>query len=189
MVACLNYSKFVTLKNGKRVEIRPPKAEDHLNLITFLRRAPKEQIQFCKEDFQDGQALAHWLGLNDARRSIFLIAVDLENHHPVGSINLTCGRLADHKVGEIQQIVVDFPFQGFGLGSLLLDSLIYLASKTKLNWLKAEVVTDLKALVKAFESRGFKAKTILEDYYVDKLGNTYDVALMMLPLAGNQKNF
>lgn len=186
MIPYCNYSKFATLKNGRRVEIRLPREEDRGGLVSFLQRTPKEDVQFCKEDIKNLRLVDCWLGNQNSRRVIFLIAMDMEDRLPVASINLSCGQHADLKVGEIQQILVDQPFQGFGLGSLLLDSLIYLASLAKLNWLKAEVVTDLKPVLKAFESRGFKSKALLEDYYVDFQGRTYDVALMMLPLQGNK---
>jgi L-amino acid N-acyltransferase YncA len=76
-----------------------------------------------------------------------------------------------------------------GVGSLLLDSLIYLAHKENLHWIKAEVVTELKSVTKAFESRGFKIKAFLEDYFTDLQGRMYDVALMMRPLLEEKVDF
>jgi GNAT superfamily N-acetyltransferase len=189
MVSHLQYSKFATLRNGRKVEIRPPREEDRSGLVSFLQRTSHGEVQFCKEDIKSPMVLDDWLGTQDSRRTIPLVAIDLEESRPVGSINLRCGQYADLKVGDIQQIVVDKVFQGLGLGSLLLDSLIYLALKARLNWLKAEVVTDLKAVVRAFESRGFKTKVILEDYFVDLQGNTYDVILLMLSLAEMKEDF
>ncbi len=182
MVTHFHYSKFATLKNGKRLEIRLPRDEDRDGLIKLLQRTPKEEVQFCKEDVKDLGLLDGWLRSQNSQRLIFLVAIDLEEFQPVASINLRCGQHTDVKVGEILQILVDKPFQGFGLGSMLLDSLIFLAAMAKLHWLKAEVVTDLKNVLRAFSSRGFQTKTILEDYFTDARGKTYDVALMMLSL-------
>ncbi len=182
MMPYCNYSKFATLKNGKRVEIRLPREEDRSGLISFLERTPKKDVQFCKDDLRDFRIVDSWLGNQHSQRGIFLVAMDLEDRQLVAGINLLCGRHADHKVGEIRHILVDQPFQGLGLGGLLLDCLIYLAAVAKLNWLKAEVATDLKLVVKAFECRGFQAKALLEDYFVDHLGKSHDVTLMVLPL-------
>jgi len=68
------------------------------------------------------------------------------------------------------------------LGSLILDGLIELAVKENLHWLKVEIVTEMKGIIKAFQSKGFKVKTILDDYFMDSKGTTVDVALMLRPL-------
>ncbi len=64
----------------------------------------------------------------------------------------------------------------------MMDELIDLASGERLHWLKAEIAVDLKNIVKAFQGKGFEIRAILEDYFKDSRGATYDVALMMLPL-------
>jgi ribosomal protein S18 acetylase RimI-like enzyme len=74
------------------------------------------------------------------------------------------------------------PFQGLGLGSLMLDALIELAVKDNLYWLKVEIVTEMKSIIKSFQSKDFKVKTILDDYFIDSKGTTFDVALMLRPL-------
>jgi GNAT superfamily N-acetyltransferase len=124
-----------------------------------------------------------------AHRGILLIALDLVTKKPAGSIYLEKGQGPALKVGEIQQVLVAQHLQGSGLGSLLLDSLIDFASKENLHWLKAEIVTELKNVIKAFESRGFKIKTFLEDYFTDLEGRMYDVALMVRSLLEHKVDF
>jgi len=45
-----------------------------------------------------------------------------------------------------------------------------------------EIVTKMKGIVKAFQSNGFEVKTILDDYFIDSKGTTFDVALMLRSL-------
>jgi GNAT superfamily N-acetyltransferase len=184
-----NYSKFCTLKNGLKLQIRTLNNGDHEGFVKFLEQTPKETLQFCQLDFRDQEVVNSWLDPAKAHQIISLVAMELDTKKPVASIYLKKGHNASLKVGEIQQVLVAQPLQGLGLGSLLLDSLIYLASKQNLHWLKAEVVTDLKTVTKAFESRGFKTKTILEDYFVDLQGKKYDVALMVRPLMAQEMDF
>jgi len=103
----------------------------------------------------------------------------------VASLNLSKGQQAAKNVGDIQQILVARPFQGLGLGSLIVDGLIEIAVKENLHWLKVEIVTEMKVIIKAFQSKGFKIKTILDDYFIDSKGTPYDVALMLRPLFKN----
>lgn len=91
----------------------------------------------------------------------------------VASLNLQKGQQAALHVDEIQQILVAKPLQGFGLGSLMLNELIDLATKENLYLLKVEMATDLKNVIKAFQSKGFKIRATLEDYYRDDKGKTY----------------
>jgi hypothetical protein len=74
------------------------------------------------------------------------------------------------------------------LGSLILDGLIELAVRENLHWLKVELITEMKKVIKAFQSKGFKIRTILDDYFIDSKGTTFDVALMLRPLIKNDED-
>jgi len=114
-----------------------------------------------------------------------LVALDVPTNRVVASVNLSKGQQATQNVGDIQQILVARPFQSLRLGSLILDGLIELAVKENLHWLKEEIATEMKEIIKAFESKGFHIQTILDDYFIDSKGTTFDVALMLRPLLKN----
>jgi RimJ/RimL family protein N-acetyltransferase len=65
----------------------------------------------------------------------------------------------------------------------MLDELILLANREKFHWLKAEVVTDQKQMIKALRNKGFQIRATLEDFFIRPDGETYDVVLMMLSLS------
>jgi GNAT superfamily N-acetyltransferase len=184
-----NYSNICKLKNGRKLLIRSLNNGDHEEFAKFILQTPEEVLQFCKLNIKGQGLVDSLLKPVKAHRGISLIALDLATKKPIGSIYLEKGQGPALKIGEIQQILVAQDLHGLGLGSLLLDSLIYLASQENLHWLKAEVVTELKSVTKAFESRGFKIKAFLEDYFTDLQGRMHDVALMVRPLLEHKVDF
>jgi uncharacterized protein (UPF0335 family) len=61
----------------------------------------------------------------------------------------------------------------------MLDEIINLAKLENLQILKAEVLTDHKGVLKAFKSKGFEMKCILDDFFLRRDGMTHDVALLI----------
>lgn len=183
------YRKFATLSNGKTVVIRFPNRRDRMGLIKFFQHAPDEDVQFCKEDVKNAKVIDYWLNQEYSHRIMALVAEDLATKQIVASLNLYRGQQAALHVGDIQQVLVARPLQGFGLGSLILDQLLYLAGKENLYWLKVEVNTELKKVIKAFQSRGFTVKATFDDYFRDLKGTTYDVVLMMRKLLREEEDF
>ena len=179
------YRKFVTLSNGKEVFIRLLNGQDRSGLIKFFQQAPLEDVQFCKQDVKSPMVIDAWMNQENGHNPLTLVALDVPTNRVVASLNLSKGQQAAKNVGDIQQILVARPFQGLGLGSLILDGLIELAVKENLHWLKVEIVTEMKEIIKAFQSKGFEIKTILDDYFIDSKGTTFDVALMLRPLLKN----
>ena len=178
------YCKFVTLSNGKEVLIRLLNGHDRSDLIKFFQQAPLEDVQFCKQDVKSPTVIDAWMNQENGHNPLTLVALDMPTNRVVASLILSKGQQAARYVGDIEQILVARPFQGLGLGSLIIEGLIELAVKENLHWLKVEVVTEMKRIIKAFQSKGFEVKTILDDYFTDSKGITFDVALMMRPLIG-----
>ncbi len=189
MESPFDYNNIFRLKNGVRLQIRPLNHADHEEFVKFIQQTPEEILQFCKLNIKDQDVVHSLLDPTKAHRGIALLALDLVTKKPIGSIYLEKGQGPALKVGEIQQLLVAQHLQGMGLGSLLLDTLISLASKKNLHWLKAEILTEMKSVTKAFESRGFKIKAFLEDYFTDLSGRMYDVALMVRPLLKHKVDF
>jgi ribosomal protein S18 acetylase RimI-like enzyme len=183
------YHKLTILNNGKKVKIRFLKEQDRDDLLGFLQQIPYEDIQFCKEDVKNAKVVDSWLNPENSHRTINLIAHDIETKLPVAFINLYRGQKGALNVGEIQQILVIRPLQGQGLGSRILDELIILAAGEQLCWLKVEVMTELKPVIQAFQSRDFEVRAIFEDYVMDGKGKMYDVALMMRPMRKKEIDF
>ena len=182
------YRKFITLSNGKEVLIRLLNGQDRSSLIKFFQQVPLEDVQFCKQDVKSPMVIDTWMNQGNRHNPLTLVAVDMPTNQVVASLNLSKGQQAAKNVGDIQQILVARPFQGLGLGSLVLEGLIELAVKDNLHWLKVEIVTELKGIIKAFQSKGFEVKAILDDYFIDSKETTFDVALMLRSLSNNNND-
>jgi GNAT superfamily N-acetyltransferase len=182
------YRKFATLRSGKRLIFRCLNDQDWENLIDLFRDTPDDDNQFLRHDLKGRKAMNDWLDLLKYPYVIPLVAVDTENLRIIGEADLHRGQGTSKHVGEIKQIFVSRPFQGLGVGSLMLQELIELAAKEDLRWLKAEVAADHKNAVKAFLGKGFKIKATLEDFFIRRDGSTYDVVLMSRPVInGNEE--
>jgi uncharacterized protein (UPF0335 family) len=62
------------------------------------------------------------------------------------------------------------------------------AKLENLQILKAEVLTDHKGVMKAFKSKGFDLKCILDEFFLRKDGMTHDVALLIRPVVRREES-
>lgn len=172
------YRKLFYLKNGKRLMLRFLHEGDRAELISLFQEAPPEDLRFCKNDLTNVKLLHHWLDHLDSPRLLPLVSVDLENNRIIAAASLLRGKHTAHHIGEVK-LFISKPFRNLGLGSKMLDELIQLATQEKLHWLRAEVVTEQKQMIKALRSKGFQIRVTLEDFFVRQDGVTHDVALLM----------
>jgi len=175
------YRKFVTLNNGKRVMLRFLNEQDREELIRLFQEAPEEDIRFLKQNVRDVKLVNSWVDQLNYRKVLLLVAVDLEGNRLIADATLHRGQHAAKHIAEVR-IFVSRPFRNLGLGSMMLDELINLSVKENLHWLKAEILADLKKVIKAFRSKGFEIRATLDDYFLRKDGVTHDVVLMLRPV-------
>ncbi len=181
MINYLAYRKFVNLKNGQRVMLRFLNEQDEEGLLRMFQEAPEEDTRFLKQDVKDVRLVKSWLKNINYRKVLPLMAVNLENNQLIADATLHRGKHAAKHIAEVR-IFVSRPYRNLGLGSLMLEELINLAFKEGLMWLKAEIISDHKNVIKAFQAKKFEVRTILEDYFIRKDGLTHDVVLMMRPV-------
>jgi RimJ/RimL family protein N-acetyltransferase len=178
MINYVTYRKFVTLRNGQRVMFRFLNGQDRENLLKLFQDAPDEDIRFLKQDVKDSKLIDYWIDNIDYQKVLPLVAVNMEDNSLIADATLHRGKHAGKHLGEIR-IFVSRSYRNQGLGSILLDEIINLAKLENLQILKAEVLTDHKGVLKAFKSKGFEMKCILDDFFLRRDGMTHDVALLI----------
>jgi RimJ/RimL family protein N-acetyltransferase len=154
-----SYSRFETLRDGRRVEIRALKAEDRADLLDAVSRmsdrsryyrffAPKraftdsEIAYFTEVDFVDHVALVAVLDGPDGRRI-------------VGG-----GRYIVTRPGRAEiAFGVDDAHQRLGIASALMRHLAAIARAAGLEELHAEVLPDNTPMLKVFERCGLAVTT------------------------------
>jgi RimJ/RimL family protein N-acetyltransferase len=186
MINYVTYRKFVTLRNGQRVMFRFLNSQDRENLLKLFQDAPDEDIRFLKQDVKDSKLIDYWTNNINYQKVLPLVAVNMEDNILIADATLHRGKHATKHVGEIR-IFVSRPYRNQGLGSIMLDELVNLAKLENLQILKAEVLTDHKGVLKAFKSKGFELKTILDDFFLRKDGMTHDVALLTRPVVRREE--
>ncbi len=186
MINYVTYRKFVTLKNGQRLMFRFLNNQDREQLLKLFQEAPEEDTRFLKQDVKNPKLIDYWIDHINYQKVLPLVAVNMEDNSIIADATLHRGKHASKHIGEIR-IFVSRPFRNQGLGSLMLDELINLAKLENLMILKAEVLTDHKGVLKAFRSKGFDLKCILDDFFLRKDGMTHDVALMVRPVVKREE--
>lgn len=186
MINYATYRKFITLKNGQRLMFRFLSAQDRENLLKLFLEAPEEDTRFLKQDVKNPKLINYWIDNINYQKVLPLVAVNLDDNQLVADATLHRGKHASKHLGEIR-IFVSRPYRNQGLGSLMLDELINLAKLENLQILKAEILTDHKGVLKAFKSKGFDLKCILDDFFLRKDGMTHDVALLVRPVVKREE--
>jgi|WetSurMetagenome_2_1015567.scaffolds.fasta_scaffold32100_2 RimJ/RimL family protein N-acetyltransferase len=172
------YRKFVPLKNQKRVMLRFLNEGDRQDLISLFQTSGDEDLRFCQYDLKDLNLLHRWLDHINSPRLFPLAAIDLENNQLIAAGTLLRGKHTASHIGEIKLFIAK-PFRNLGLGSTILDEMMLLAAQENLRWVKAEVVTDQKQMIRALHNKGFQVRANLEDFFMRKDGMTHDLLLMM----------
>ena len=183
------YRKFVTLKNGSRVLIRFLKDEDQTDITRFFQSAPPEDIRCLTYFSVNPRHLDLFLQDIDYTKNIPLVALETDKGKIIGAAFFSRGQGTVNNIGEVHCIFVTRPFQKLGLGSILLDECIYLAGKMDMLCLTAKIATELKDSIRAFRTKGFETKTMLEKYFRCRNGDLCDVVLMSLPLRPENVEF
>jgi RimJ/RimL family protein N-acetyltransferase len=181
------YRRLIHLKNGKRLMLRFLTEGDRQSLIDLFQKATWEDLWFFRHDLKNRSLLNYWLNHLDYQHVLPLVAMDLEDNQLVAAAVLWRGKRTAQHIGEIK-IFISQQFRNLGLGSKILDELNRFANQEKLHWVKAELVTDQKQLVKALRNKGFQIRATLEDFFMRQDGKTHDVLWMMLcPSEGKQE--
>jgi L-amino acid N-acyltransferase YncA len=181
MLNPISYRRLFTLSSGKKVKCRLLNGQDQDSLLNLYQTAPLEDTYFLNQDVKDMVPAKSHADQPTPRRTI-LVALDMDEGRLIAAAQMERGLGCAKHIGEIQQIFVARPFQNLGLGGLLLGELIELSRAEKLQWLKAEIVSENKSALKGFLSKGFKIKATLEDFFIGRDGATHDVVLVTRPL-------
>jgi len=158
--------KYVTtrrLKNGAEVLLRPIKAEDEGRFNELIKSLSAESMRFrffevFKEMTHD--TLARYCNLDYDRQIAIVAELQQSNGQIIGA-----GRVIaepDGKSGEFAVLVCD-PWQGFGLGSLLMDHIISVARDMRLAIIFAHVLSNNYKMIRLSEKKGFKMEMLDEE--------------------------
>ena len=174
------YPQEATLRDGRRVLIRPFAEKDVDALYDFFHRMPIEYRRFAWDNVDSRPLIESWGRDIDYGKVFPLIALDGNRIVADATLHRRDGgplRL----VGRVKWML-DPAFRGAGLGMILVQQLIKIARERGLRHLSCMLITDLEAdAVKTLEGLGFSS-LVQPGYGTDPDGNQHDMTKLILKL-------
>jgi GNAT superfamily N-acetyltransferase len=171
------YPKEMTLRNKRRVLVRPLESGDFERLHKFFLALPEGDRLFLRHDVSDPNVVRNWVNKIDFDRVIPLLALDGDEIIADGTLHLAQHGWLQH-VGGIRMVVAASHRQ-LGLGSLLARELVALAEQRGLEKLQAQMIEDDLGAIKMFKHLGFKPVALIKDVVKDRQGARRNLAIMM----------
>lgn len=181
-----NYRKTKILPGGARLLLRPLRKEDKEAFVDLFARAPREDLEWYRIDAADPDVVAGWVDNLDYRRVFPLVA--FVNDRLIGNATLHFGEHYHRHLAWVR-VFLDREYRRQGIGTLMLQSLIEIARRLGLYQLYAEVVTAQSQIISAFGDLGFHQATVLRDYFITSMGETLDMAILVLDLVERRGKF
>lgn len=174
------YPQEASLRDGRRVLLRPFVEKDVDALYDFFHRMPVEYRRFAWDNVDNRALVESWGRSVDYSKVFPLVATDGGRIVADATLHLRDGgplRL----VGRIKWML-DPAFRGAGLGTTLVNHLISIAHERGLRHVSCMLISDLEAdAVKTLEQLGFQS-IVQPGYGTDPDGNQHDMTKLVLKL-------
>ncbi|MDV3429636.1 MAG: GNAT family N-acetyltransferase [Bacillota bacterium] len=172
------------IKDGREILIREAEITDAFKLSEYMMEIPKESdfLTFGENEIKATPEIEEKIisSMQDKNNSIMLLA--LIDGKIAGNCTFRAGeRIRIIHTGEFG-ITVRKEYWGLGIGTYLLETLIYWAKETKIiRKINLRVRTDNYKAIKLYEKFGFEKEGIIRrDFLIE--GKFYDSILMGLLL-------
>ncbi len=174
------YPQEAALRDGRRVLLRPFAEKDVDALYDFFHRMPVEYRRFAWDNVDNRSLIENWARNVDYGKVFPLVALDGQRIVADATLHMREGgplRL----VGRIKWML-DPSFRGVGLGTLLVNHLIEIATERGLRHVNCMLISDLEAdAVQTLEGLGF-VSYLQPGYGTDPDGNQHDMTKLVLKL-------
>jgi L-amino acid N-acyltransferase YncA len=172
--------KAETLKDGKKVTIRPLTLKDLDKLMTFYKSLPPEDRKYLRVDVTDRRIVAERIPPADQGPVFRIVALYRDKIVADGALELSGEEWRRHQ-GEVRLIVAR-PFRRKGLGMIMIRELYFLAAARNVATVVAKMMRPQKAAQTIFHRLGFREEALLPDYVKDLTGRTQDLLIMISDL-------
>ncbi len=175
-----HYPREAALRDGRRVLLRPFTAADTAELYDFFQRLPEENRRFAWDRLNDRALIEGWGRNLDYAKDFPLLGLD--GTKIVADATLHCRETGPLRlVGRVKWLI-DPEYRGVGLGTLLINHFIGVATSRGLRHLTCMLISELETdAIRVLKELGFHAYTI-PGYGTDPDGNQHDMTKMVLEL-------
>jgi L-amino acid N-acyltransferase YncA len=175
-----NYPKKISLDDGTPLTLRPLLKADGPALLEYFGSLPPEDRLCLKDDVTDPKVIENWIYELDYDNLLPLIA--LHNGDIVGDATLHFSPIGwTRHLGEVR-LTTSPQYRVRGLGTILIQNLVDIATQLGLEQLSAEIPPVLDKAFYLFEKMGFKDMAHLAGFVKDLQGAESDLVLMVRDL-------
>lgn len=175
------YPRQHTLRDGRKVTVRPLEQGDKHALGAFFLRIPAEERQFLKQDVASPRTVAAWCEALDYDRALPLVALDGERI--VANTALIRSRHGAYREIATIRATVDPEYRSLGLGTALIRDLCDIAADADLEKISAELISGVQDdAIEALEQLGFIHAASVHEFVRDEHGHPHDLVILVLPL-------
>jgi len=174
------YPQEAALRDGRRVLLRPFRAEDVDALHEFFSRLPESERRFAWERIEDRGVVEDWARNIDYSRAFPLLAWD--DDKIVADATLHLRRTGPLRlVGRVRWLI-DPAYRRQGLGTTLVHQLAMIAKENDLRRLTCMLISELEEhAIGVLKSMGFKPY-VIPGYGTDPDGGQHDMTMLVLEL-------
>jgi L-amino acid N-acyltransferase YncA len=175
-----SYPHSTSLEDGTPVTLRPLLKRDEDALAAYFRTMPPEDRLCLKDDVTDPKVIENWIYELNYDNLLPLIA--LHNGDIVGDATLHFSLIGwTRHMGEVR-LTTSTQYRVRGLGTILIQHLVDIATQLGLEQLSAEIPPVLDKAFYLFEKLGFQDVGHLAGFVKDLEGNESDLVLMVKDL-------
>ena len=162
--------------NGKTFTFKLLERSDREKSLAFARLLPADDLMFLTFDITDSKDLDAFIESVENNKALSVLVESDGKQVGFGSLSYNQLEWTRH-LGEIR-LLVNPAYRGYGLGKLLVNEVFVLAQELGLRKLVAQMASEQRGAIKAFEHLGFKAEALLADHVIDWQGRTHDLVIM-----------
>jgi L-amino acid N-acyltransferase YncA len=171
------YPQNASLDDGTPITLRPLLKGDEGGLLEYFGSLPPEDRLCLKEDVTDPKVIENWIYELNYDSVLPLLA--LHNGHIVGDATLHFNPIGWTRHQAELRLTTSTQYRVRGLGTLLLQNLIDIATRLGLEQISIEIPPRLDKAFYLFEKMGFKEVANLRGFVKDLEGNESDLVLMV----------
>ena len=176
----INYPKDVSLKDGRKVTIRPMEKEDGNELLKFFKELKPEDKQNMRDDVTNPDVVQKWVDNLDYDFVFPLLAVYEGRIVADATMHRNTHGWSKH-VGQIR-LTVHQDFQGAGLGYHMAREIFVIAQSMHIDKVLAEMMSTQTGAMSVFEKLGFKTEHTFKNHVRNLKGQIHDLVVMSVDI-------
>jgi acetyltransferase len=172
--------KTETLKDGRKILIRPLRLKDLDQLMAFYRSLPPDDRKYLRVDVTDRKVVAERIKQAEQGNVSRIIGLYKDKIVADGALELSGETWRRHQ-GEIR-VIVARPYRRKGLGMVMMRELYFLAAQKNIEKVVAKMMRPQVGAQTICRKLGFREEALLPDYVKDLSGKTQDLIIMVCDL-------